>query len=82
MEAVALRKGCTAAQITLAWLLAQGQDVVAIPGTRSVSRVDENAAAAGMTLSADEVAELSAAIPPGAAAGTRYPAAAMGGVFV
>ena len=82
VEALALRKGCTPAQITLAWLLAQGADVVAIPGTRSPSRMDENAGAAAMTLTGDEVAELSAAIPPGAASGTRYPAANMGGVFV
>lgn len=82
VEALALRKGCTPSQIALAWLLAQGPDIVAIPGTRSVSRLDENVAAASMTLTTAEVAELSAAVPPGAAAGTRYPAGAMGGVFV
>ena len=82
IEALAAKKGCTPAQITLAWLLAQGDDVVTIPGTRYPARLDENIGALAIALTADDVAELSAAIPPGAAAGTRYPAGGMAGVFV
>ncbi len=82
VEAMAAKKGCTPAQITLAWLLAQGDDVVTIPGTRYAARLDENIGALAVELSGDDVAELSAAIPPGAAAGTRYPAGGMKGVFV
>ena len=71
IEAQASRKGCTPAQIALAWVLAQGDDVVAIPGTRYTARLDENIGALDVHLSAEEVAELSAAIPPGAASGTQ-----------
>ncbi len=82
VEELAKRKGCTPAQVTLAWLLAQGEDVVAIPGTRRRAALDENIGALEVVLSASEVAGLAAAIPPGAAAGTRYPAGGMAGVFV
>jgi aryl-alcohol dehydrogenase-like predicted oxidoreductase len=82
IEAMAAQKGCTPAQITLAWLLAQGGDVVAIPGTRYPARLDENIGALDVALSAQEVAALSEAIPPGAASGTRYPAAGMGAVYL
>ncbi len=82
VEELAARKGCTPAQVTLAWLLAQGPDVVAIPGTRYPARLDENAGALNVTLTPEEVAGLSAAIPPGAAAGTRYPAGGMRAVYV
>ncbi|HTA39225.1 MAG TPA: aldo/keto reductase [Candidatus Acidoferrales bacterium] len=73
VEALAARKGCTAAQVALAWLLAQGEDVVPIPGTKRVKYLDENVAATGIELSADERAELDAIFPPGAASGARYP---------
>ena len=82
IEAVAAEKGCTPSQVTLAWLLAQGPDVVAIPGTRYAARLDENVGALRVSLSADEVARISAAIPVGAAAGTRYAAGGMAGVFI
>lgn len=82
VEAMAKRKGCTPAQITLAWLLAQGEDVVTIPGTRHLPRLEENLGALQVALSDAEVAALSAAIPPGAASGTRYPAAGMAAVYV
>ncbi len=82
IEGFAADKGCTPAQLTLAWLLAQGQDVVAIPGTRYAGRLDENLGALAVSLTADEVAAISAAVPTGAAAGTRYPAGGMGGVFI
>jgi aryl-alcohol dehydrogenase-like predicted oxidoreductase len=80
IEAIAQRKGCTPAQLCLAWLLAQGEDVVAIPGTRSPARMQENLGALSVTLTAQDLAEIDAAIPAGAAAGTRYPAAGMGSV--
>jgi aryl-alcohol dehydrogenase-like predicted oxidoreductase len=82
VEELAKAKGCTPAQVTLAWLLAQGEDVVAIPGTRYPERLDENCGALSIALTNAEVAALSAAIPPGAASGTRYPAAGMRSVYV
>lgn len=68
-------KGCTPAQLALAWLLARGDEVVPIPGTKSRTRLEENAAAARIVLSPDEISELGEAIPIGAAVGARYPAA-------
>ena len=82
IETIAKGKGCTPAQITLAWLLAQGPDVVAIPGTRYKQRLDENVGALRVKLTPDDVSRISAAIPSGAAAGTRYPAGGMKGVYV
>lgn len=82
IEAVARDKQCKPGQVALAWLLAQGPDIVAIPGTKRSERVDENLAALSVTLTADDVARLSKAIPPGAAAGSRYPEAAMKAVFI
>jgi aryl-alcohol dehydrogenase-like predicted oxidoreductase len=82
IEAVAAEKSCTPSQVTLAWLLAQGPDVVAIPGTRYAARLDENVGALNVKLSPEEVARISAAVPAGAAAGTRYPAGGMAGVFI
>jgi aryl-alcohol dehydrogenase-like predicted oxidoreductase len=80
VEELARAKGCTPAQLALAWLLAQGEDVVAIPGTRSAARFDEDVGALAVKLTADEAAALAAAIPAGAAAGERYPTAAMGAI--
>ena len=82
IEAVAAEKSCTPSQVTLAWLLAQGPDVVAIPGTRYAARLDENVGALNVKLSPEDVARISAAVPAGAAAGTRYPAGGMAGVFI
>jgi aryl-alcohol dehydrogenase-like predicted oxidoreductase len=69
VEAVAKEAGATPAQVALAWLLAQGNGIVPIPGTKHVARLEENAAAASLTLSADQVARLSAIQPP---VGDRY----------
>lgn len=80
--AIAREKGCTPSQLVLAWLLAQGQDIVPIPGTKQRARPDENIGALNVTLSADELARISATIPPGAAAGERYPAGAMKAVYL
>ncbi len=74
---VAQAKGCTPAQVALAWLLARGKDIVPIPGTRRIEHLEANVAAADITLSAGELAQLEAACLPGAARGTRYPAAQM-----
>ncbi len=82
IEAVAQAKGCKPGQVALAWLLAQGHDIVPIPGTKRSERVDENLAALDVALSADEIARLDAALPPGSAAGTRYPEAAMKAVYL
>jgi aryl-alcohol dehydrogenase-like predicted oxidoreductase len=82
IEAIAEEKRCTPAQLTLAWLLAQGEDVVAIPGTRYAARLDENLGALKVGLSEHDIARIDAAVPKGAAAGTRYPAGGMGGVFI
>jgi aryl-alcohol dehydrogenase-like predicted oxidoreductase len=82
IEAVAREKGCKPGQVALAWLLAQGADIVPIPGTKRNERIDENLAARDVVLSADEIVRLSAALPPGAAAGTRYPEAAMKAVYI
>jgi aryl-alcohol dehydrogenase-like predicted oxidoreductase len=70
-------KGCTPAQLALAWVLAQGPDVVPIPGTRSRSRLEENAGAPKIDLSDHELAEIDELIPRDMAAGTRYPEQAM-----
>ena len=82
IEAMAKAKGCTPGQVALAWLLAQDSDIVPIPGTKRSARVDENVAATSVTLSADEAAKLSAALPPGAAAGGRYPDGGMKAVYI
>jgi aryl-alcohol dehydrogenase-like predicted oxidoreductase len=69
--------GCSAAQLALAWLLHQGEDVVPIPGTRRSGYLDENAAAAEIELSDHQLHELDELFPPGAAAGDRYTSAGM-----
>jgi aryl-alcohol dehydrogenase-like predicted oxidoreductase len=77
VTALAGARGCTPAQLALAWLLSRGPQVVPIPGTRSIARLDENAAAATLTLTADELARMAAVLALQPVAGTRYPAAAM-----
>jgi len=73
VEAFAARRGCSPAQLALAWVLSRGEHVVAIPGTRSTRRLDENASAADIELSEAELSQLDELAPPGAFAGTRYP---------
>ncbi|MCD6070165.1 MAG: aldo/keto reductase [Microvirga sp.] len=77
IEAMAGEKGCTASQLALAWVLAQGNDIVPIPGTKRRRYLEENVGALDMTLTDDDLARIDRIIPPGAAAGTRYPDAAM-----
>jgi aryl-alcohol dehydrogenase-like predicted oxidoreductase len=81
-EALAAEKACRPSQLALAWVLAQGEDVVVIPGTRSIARLGENLGALPVVLTAEDLARLDAAIPAGAAAGTRYPAAGMTSVQI
>jgi aryl-alcohol dehydrogenase-like predicted oxidoreductase len=73
LEMLAAKKGCTTSQLALAWILAKGDDLVPIPGTKRRTYLDSNAAAADVVLAASDVAELDAAFPIGAAAGARYP---------
>lgn len=80
IETVARRKGCKSAQLALAWVLAQGDDIVPIPGTKRRSYLEENAGALQIELTAEDVAELDAAAPLGATAGARYPEQAMAAV--
>ena len=82
LEAIAKEKKCTPAQLVLAWLLAQGKDIVAIPGTKRKQRVDENLKALDVKLSAEDLKRISDAAPVGAAAGTRYPADGMKRVYI
>jgi len=80
VRALAAAKGCTAGQVALAWLLAQGADILPIPGTKRIAYLQDNVGAAALRLSADEVAQLNAALPPGAASGERYPSEGMKGL--
>ena len=71
-------KGCTPGQLALAWVLAKGEDIVPIPGTKRVKYLKENAAADDVTLSAAELAEIDAVFPPDSALGDRYQTSMMG----
>jgi aryl-alcohol dehydrogenase-like predicted oxidoreductase len=77
VEKMAQEKGCTTAQLALAWVLAQGEDIVPIPGTKHVKYLDENIGALEVRLSGDDLKRLDAILPPGAAAGERYHARGM-----
>jgi aryl-alcohol dehydrogenase-like predicted oxidoreductase len=72
LSAIAREKGCTPAQLALAWLLAQGDDIVPIPGTKRRRYLEENVAAVEVSLSSADLARIETAIPKGAAAGDRY----------
>jgi aryl-alcohol dehydrogenase-like predicted oxidoreductase len=77
LETMARAKGCTTAQLALAWILAKGEDIVPIPGTKRQRFLEENAGATAIAMTSAEVAALDEAFPIGAAAGTRYPADSM-----
>jgi len=77
IKAIAERKGVTAGQLALAWVMARGNDIVPIPGTKRRKYLEENVAAAAVAISTAEMAEIDRALPKGAAAGERYPAAMM-----
>jgi len=82
IEAIARAKQCTVGQLALAWLLAQGEDIVPIPGTKRKERLLENLGALTVRLTDDDLARISQAIPVGAAAGLRYPEAQMRSVYL
>jgi aryl-alcohol dehydrogenase-like predicted oxidoreductase len=82
LETIAQQKRCTPAQLALAWMLAQGKDVIPIPGTKRRERIDQNLAALDIRLAPDDIRKISEAAPPGAGAGTRYPAETMKRVYL
>ena len=80
VHVLAAEKGCSPAQLALAWVLAQGEYIVPIPGTRRIANLDENLGALDVVLSCDDLAAIEAVLPRGAASGARYPAASMAAV--
>ena len=77
IEEMAKSKGCTPSQLALAWVLAQGEDLVPIPGTKHVKYLDENLGALNVRLTGDELRRINDVLPAGRAVGTRYPAQGM-----
>jgi aryl-alcohol dehydrogenase-like predicted oxidoreductase len=77
IESMAKSRGVKASQLALAWVLAKGEEIIPIPGTKRIKYLEENAAAASIKLTSDELAQLDRALPPGTAAGTRYPEGGM-----
>jgi aryl-alcohol dehydrogenase-like predicted oxidoreductase len=73
IKAIAVAKGCTPTQLALAWVLAQGEDVITIPGTRRIKYLEENIAAENIRLTRDDLAGIEAIMPRGSVSGTRYP---------
>ena len=82
LEDIAVAHKVTPAQIALAWVLAQGDDIVPIPGTKRRSYLEQNASAAAISLTAAEIAQLAQAFPVGVTAGTRYPEKQMGSLGI
>jgi len=80
VRAIAADKGVTPAQLALAWVLAQGEDLVPIPGTKRVRTLEENIGALDVTLDEADLARIAAVFPPGAAEGDRYPAQTMAAI--
>ncbi len=72
VQEMAAERGCTASQLALAWVMARGEHIVPIPGTTKLERIEENAAAANIELSADELGAIDAVAPKGVASGDRY----------
>jgi aryl-alcohol dehydrogenase-like predicted oxidoreductase len=77
IEDLAAARGCTPAQLALAWVLAQGQDIVPIPGTKRVKYLDENLGAVRVHLTPEDLRQIDAILPMGVASGERYHAQAM-----
>jgi aryl-alcohol dehydrogenase-like predicted oxidoreductase len=80
LEQFAQQKNCTPSQLALAWVIAQGDFIFPIPGTKRIKYLEENVGALNVHLTKEELEELDAIAPKGVAAGTRYPEAAMGSV--
>jgi len=74
---MAEEKGCTTAQLALAWVLAQGEDIFPIPGTKHIKYLEENTGALDVKLTQSDLQEINAIAPKGAASGPRYPEAMM-----
>jgi aryl-alcohol dehydrogenase-like predicted oxidoreductase len=81
ISALARKKGCTAGQLTLAWLMAQGNDIIPIPGTKKVKYLEENMGALNVKLPPEEVKEVRDLVEAAEVHGDRYPSAAMGSLF-
>jgi aryl-alcohol dehydrogenase-like predicted oxidoreductase len=77
IKQIAAQKRCTPAQLALAWLLAKGEDIIPIPGMKRQARLRENLGAVDILLTTEELQQIEAVVPIGAAAGTRYPEALM-----
>jgi aryl-alcohol dehydrogenase-like predicted oxidoreductase len=77
IEELAAARGCTPSQLALAWVLAQGEDIVPIPGTKRVKYLDDNLGAVNVHLTPEDLEQIDAILPAGMAAGERYPAHAM-----
>jgi aryl-alcohol dehydrogenase-like predicted oxidoreductase len=77
IQEMAAEKGCTPAQLALAWVLAQGEDIVPIPGTKRITYLEENLAALNVELTREDLNRIDAIAPKNVAAGTRYPEAGM-----
>lgn len=82
LESIAAARGCTPAQVALAWVLAQGNDIVPIPGTKRRTYLEQNCAALSVKLAPEDVAALSKAFPLDVTAGTRYPEKQLGGLGI
>jgi aryl-alcohol dehydrogenase-like predicted oxidoreductase len=82
LRRVAGAKGCTVAQLAIAWVAAQGADIVPLVGARTRDRLAEALPAMELNLGADDLAEIEEAVPPGTARGDRYPSAFMSGLGV
>jgi aryl-alcohol dehydrogenase-like predicted oxidoreductase len=82
LKAIAAEKGVSPSRLAIAWLLHQGDDIVPIPGTKRRTHLAENMAAVDITLSADDVARIGAAVKPDAVSGTRYPEKQLGGLGI
>jgi aryl-alcohol dehydrogenase-like predicted oxidoreductase len=82
IERMAKSKGCTASQLALAWVLAQGDDIVPIPGTKRRKYLEENVGALNVAIAPDDLAQIDRVLPPGAAVGMRYPEAQMKAVGI
>jgi aryl-alcohol dehydrogenase-like predicted oxidoreductase len=73
IKSLAAEKGCTASQLAIAWVLAQGEEIIAIPGTKQIKNLEENVASANVVLTASDLQNIEAIMPAGIVSGTRYP---------
>ncbi|HZY81145.1 MAG TPA: aldo/keto reductase [Cyclobacteriaceae bacterium] len=73
IKAMAVTKGCSASQLAIAWVLAQGEDVITIPGTKRIKYLEENIASGNVQLTKEDIQSINAAMPAGIVSGTRYP---------